>query len=139
MENPIAQPSPKRQSASPSNSDLADLIGAILSHFFWADLDAKARAVLRASWIRSLSGVTPRELQAAWDTYQRKGARDESGRLAKPVPHDLRAIVDKARHDAHKDATRHLPPPPEPERDRCPPDVARKIMEAAGFKPRRFR
>lgn len=134
MDNPIVRQSHTPQSGSPTNSDLADLVGAILGHFFWPDLDARSRAVLRGSWIKTLSGVSIRELQGAWEYYQHHGPRDAKGALTKPVPIDLRNIVlTKLRPKPAAAIPDQREPEPEPERVPLTLEQRRAIVEANGW------
>lgn len=96
-EEVMQSPSAQRPTGSPAiqgreqrgASDESLIVQMILSNFYRREDDAKVRAIEVASWLRVLSGRTAIDILAAWEAYQKRGPRDQAGRLIKPTPHDI--------------------------------------------------
>lgn len=102
----------------------------VLSHY-WREDDADAlTSAIAADWADVLEGLPREAIQKACIQYQ----RDEPRR--KPTPG---AIYSLARNFMPRPKV-VMPsvPAPSPDRERCPPEVAQALCEAAGYAPKRF-
>ena len=99
----------------------------LLSHY-WRDDDSEAlTAAMGKDWADVLEGLPQDAIQKACIQYQREEPR------RKPTPGAIYALARAA-----MPRPKLVQPKPEPERQRCDPQVAQAICEAAGFTPKRF-
>lgn len=127
---------------SDNRSDELRVIQMILGQFYIRTDDPQVRAIEATSWRRVLTGCTADEILAAWEDYQARDPRSETGALRKPTAHQLRQLVMR-RRAAENPAPRLAAPSPAEQRaaaaaNRVSAEDAASILEAAGFTPRRF-
>lgn len=98
----------------------------LLSHYWRDDDPVELTSAIGADWADVLEGIPQEYIQRASIQYQRQEPR------RKPTPG---AIYDMARRMMPKPK-----PAPEPVLDRtpCDPETASRILEDAGFSPKRF-
>lgn len=101
----------------------------LLSHY-WRDDDSDAlTAAMGADWADVLEGLPQDAIRKACIQYQ----RDEPRR--KPTPGAIYAL---ARELIPRPMVVASQPAPEPEKERCDPEVAQRICEEAEYTPKRF-
>lgn len=124
----------ERRTQSPAASDLSKLVKVILRNWF-VEPDPELEAIEVASWLRTLNGMTAKQVHSAWERYQGDGPRSNNGRLLKPTAVDIRKriiVLSPVRtYAAHSQIER----PKEPERKPVDPEVAERICQEAGFTP----
>lgn len=99
----------------------------LLSHY-WRDDDPLAlTAAMGADWADVLEGIPQQYIQTACIVYQ----RDEPRR--KPTPGAIYQLARKI-----MPAPKVVMKPPEPERKRCSPEMAKEILNAANIRVKRF-
>jgi predicted RNA binding protein YcfA (HicA-like mRNA interferase family) len=109
---------------------------AILGQF-WHDADTPdaVKAIEIEGWMDVLENCSHSEIRDAWRDYQIDSKnRTARGRLAKPDAGALRAIILRKRPKPELVKV----PEPEPSGPRVTKEQAAKILEEAGFKPRKF-
>lgn len=105
---------------------------------FWKDADTPdaEKAIEVEGWMDVLENCSHSEIRFAWRDYQTdKNNRSARGRLVKPDAGALMGIIYNKRPAPQ---VVRSAPFVEPEKERCPPDVAQAITEAAGYTPKRF-
>ncbi len=131
-QNSFAALSPQQQEAH--RSKIGVRASAILGQF-WQDLDTpEVERVLEVEgWQDVLENCSHSEIRASWTAYQKTGPRTKSGKLHKPDAGALYHIIMKARprpkiaHSA-----------PEPKKERVSKETAAKILQDAGYAPKRM-
>lgn len=101
----------------------------LLNHYWRDDDPAEMGAAIGSDWADVLEGMTKDAIQKACIQYQ----RDEPRR--KPTPGAIYAL---AKAHMPKPAVVRSQPAPETAKERCSPEVAQAICEAAGYTPKRF-
>lgn len=94
----------------------------LLSHYYQPDTDPAVVRMMAADWWDVLGAFQRQAVEQACREWLRDGTR-------RPAPADIRALVGKQLARQHVS----LPPPPEPERERCSPERAAEILREAGF------
>lgn len=127
----------KASSTTPSPSQrrtdkwLAGRVRTLLAQFF-DSAEADIQAAVTADWLVALGDYPADEVNAACHAYLAFPRRTASGAPARPIPGDIiDRILTRRREEAR--ARPALPPPPTPERERCSPEAAARMLAEAGL------
>lgn len=122
------------QTQSRGGSDIAKLVKVILRTWY-VDPDPELEAIEVASWLKTLRGMTAKEIHSAWERYQNNGPRSNTGRLMKPTAVDIRKHAILQTPVRTYVAQSQIERPKEGPRNPVDPEVAERICQEAGFTP----
>ena len=100
----------------------------LLNHYWREDDPAEMTAAIGADWADVLEGLPQDAIQKACVRYMRENSY-------KPKPADIYQL---AREFMPRPAVVPSTRVPEPKKERCDPETAQAICEAAGYTPKRF-
>jgi len=103
----------------------------LFHHYYQPDTDPAVVAMAVADWCAALGGMAQVDVDAAFGDWIRDRDR-------RPTPGEVRALAVRAAERRTAASRRALPPHPEPERERCSPEAAARILAEAGLTPARI-
>lgn len=111
-------------------------VRAFLDNFYVESRDAAVMAVDVDLWATALQQFSHSEIMAGFGAYFNDGPRTKSGKLTKPDPGAIKALIFKARPKPKPRPVVEDPPRPAP----SPEELERsaKFVADMGFKPKRM-
>lgn len=105
---------------------------------FWRDENTSetVAALEIEGWMDVLEYTTQREIREAWAEYQRTGPRTQAGKLLRPDAGAIYNLILKKRRAER--GPQAVAAPAENRGPRVSPEDAQRIVEQAGFSPKRF-